>query len=149
MCDRYAYIEFDTTEQATAAYEARNGSLYEGRNLVVNYMARRTRARGPEKPTKTLFIGNIAFELSDAELNRLFRDIRNVVDVRVAIDRRTGQPRGFAHADFVDVDSAIEGKKQLDGQEVLGRILRVDYSEGRRPYNPNMADRLKEEPAEE
>lgn len=58
----------------------------------------------------------------------LFRDIRNVLDVRVAIDRRTGQPRGFAHADFVDVASAEKGKAVLNGKEVYGRELRVDFS---------------------
>jgi nucleolin len=86
--------------------------------------------RAEIEPTKTLFIGNLAFEMSDADLNKLFRDIRNVIDVRVAIDRRTGQPRGFAHADFVDVESAIKGKEVLAEKEVYGRKLRIDYSAG-------------------
>ena len=88
--------------------------------------------RTENAPSKTLFIGNLAFEMSDADLNKLFRDIRNVIDVRVAIDRRTGQPRGFAHADFVDVESAMKGKETLTGKEVYGRLLRVDYSAGAR-----------------
>lgn len=71
----------------------------------------------------------MAFDMSDRELNNLFRDIRNVVDVRVAIDRRTGQPRGFAHADFTDVESAKEAMVALSGKEVCGRALRVDYSQ--------------------
>jgi nucleolin len=83
-------------------------------------------------PSKTLFIGNLAFEMSDADLNKLFREIRNVIDVRVAIDRRTGQPRGFAHADFVDVESALKGKEALTGKEVYGRQLRIDFSAGNR-----------------
>ena len=70
--------------------------------------------------------------MSDADLNKLFREIRNVIDVRVAIDRRTGQPRGFAHADFVDVESAVKGKEALTGKEVYGRELRVDFSAGSR-----------------
>jgi RNA recognition motif-containing protein len=70
--------------------------------------------------------------MSDSDLNKLFRDIRNVIDVRVAIDRRTGQPRGFAHADFVDVESAVKGMETLKGQEIYGRVLRVDYSLGNR-----------------
>lgn len=59
----------------------------------------------------------------------LFREIRNVLDVRVAIDRRTGQPRGFAHADFIDVQSAQRAKEHLEKKEVYGRQLRVDYSQ--------------------
>ena len=70
--------------------------------------------------------------MSDADLNKLFRDIRNVVDVRVAIDRRTGQPRGFAHADFIDIESAVKGKEALTGKEIYGRKLRLDFSVGTR-----------------
>ena len=80
-------------------------------------------------PSKTLFIGNLAFEMSDADLNKLFRDIRNVIDVRVAIDRRTGQPRGFAHADFVDIASAQKAQELLAGQEIYGRKLRVETTQ--------------------
>ena len=79
-------------------------------------------------PTKTLFIGNMSFDMSDRDLNNLFREIKNVIDVRVAIDRRTGQPRGFAHADFTDVKSAEKAMEELRGKVVSGRPLRVDFS---------------------
>lgn len=97
--------------------------------MMVNFQ-NQTRRETTEKnpPSKTLFVGNLAFEMSDADLNKLFRDVRNVIDVRVAIDRRTGQPRGFAHADFVDVESAVKGLEALQGQEVYGRKLRLDFS---------------------
>lgn len=71
----------------------------------------------------------MSFEMSDKDLNDLFREVRNVIDVRVAIDRRTGQPRGFAHADFIDVDSAVKAAELLSGKEIYGRKLRVDFSE--------------------
>lgn len=58
----------------------------------------------------------------------LFRQIRNVLDVRVAIDRRSGQPRGFAHADFIDIESAEKAKAVLEKKVVYGRQLRVDFS---------------------
>lgn len=97
--------------------------------MIVNYQAKPERAvTAQNPPSKTVFVGNLAFEMSDADLNKLFRDIKNVIDVRVAIDRRTGQPRGFAHADFVDVESAIKGLEALSGKDVYGRKLRVDFS---------------------
>ena len=106
---------------------------FEGRRLTVQYaIVRSTRAahqeRPPNAPSKTLFIGNLNFSMTDRELNALFREIKNVIDVRVAIDRRTGQPRGFAHADFADVESAKAAFVALRGQVVSGRTLRVDYS---------------------
>lgn len=70
----------------------------------------------------------MSFEMSDKDLNDMFRDVKNVLDVRVAIDRRTGRPRGFAHADFVDVASATAAKELLSQKEIYGRKLRVDFS---------------------
>ncbi|KAB8292131.1 hypothetical protein EYC80_007874 [Monilinia laxa] len=128
----FAYIDFADVQSATAAIETKNQTIFEGRRLVVNYINQTPKIRDQNPPSKCLFIGNLAFEMSDADLNSLFREVRNVIDVRVAIDRRTGQPRGFAHADFVDVESAMKALEQLQGKEVFNRRLRVDYSVGER-----------------
>lgn len=68
--------------------------------------------------------------MTDKDLNDLFREVKNVLDVRVAIDRRTGNPRGFAHADFADVASAEAAGEYLRTKTFYGRNLRVDYSMG-------------------
>jgi nucleolin len=110
--------------------------VFEGRNLVVQFHRVKEASKSRDStgayvqnpPSKTLFIGNMSFEMSDKDLNDLFRDIRNVMDVRVAIDRRTGQPRGFAHADFIDTASAIRARDVLQAKTIYGRQLRVDFS---------------------
>ncbi|KAL2436353.1 hypothetical protein ABEF95_008866 [Exophiala dermatitidis] len=132
----FGYVDFSTQEAADAALEALNMQMFEGRRITVQYAARssgmmdtpNTTRRPMNPPSKTLFIGNMSFEMTDRDLSNLFRGIRNVIDVRVAIDRRTGQPRGFAHADFIDVKSAMEAMKVLSEKEIYGRRLRVDYS---------------------
>ena len=113
---------------------------FQGRRMAVQYHVRRENSRAPQTgdrqersrpvnpPSKTLFIGNMSFQMSDKDLNDAFREIRNVLDVRVAIDRRSGQPRGFAHADFIDVKSAEEAKAVLENKTIFGRQLRVDFS---------------------
>lgn len=121
---------------AEAAVENLDMQVFEGRNLVVQFnQAKERQARTfdensapPSTPSKTLFVGNMSFEMSDKDLNDLFRDIRNVMDVRVAIDRRSGQPRGFAHADFIDVASATKAREILSEKVIYGRKLRVDFS---------------------
>ncbi|KAL6159454.1 hypothetical protein ACJQWK_06036 [Exserohilum turcicum] len=132
----FAYVEFGSVDDAKAAIDSLDMQVFEGRNLVVQFHQPRypTLSRGvnskldPSPPSKTLFIGNMSFEMSDKDLNDLFRDIRNVMDVRVAIDRRTGQPRGFAHADFIDVASATRAREILKQKIIYGRQLRVDFS---------------------
>lgn len=138
-------MEFESLEEADRAIDMFNMQPFEGRRLNVQYTIQRnkdfsgpTTQRGPREPhapTKTLFIGNMAFDMSDRDLNNLFRGLKNVADVRVAIDRRTGQPRGFAHADFVDVTSAELAFAELAGKEVNGRFLRVDFSASSRDSN--------------
>ena len=140
---RFGYVNFENVEAAQRAVDLYNMQNFQGRRLSVQFSINATRpprafngaSNGPDgtdrprnSPTKTLFIGNMSFDMSDRDLNNLFREIKNVIDVRVAIDRRTGQPRGFAHADFTDVASAERAMGELAGKVVCGRALRVDYS---------------------
>jgi RNA recognition motif-containing protein len=76
--------------------------------------------------------------MTDKDLNDLFRPLRKISDVRVAIDRRTGQPRGFAHADFWDVEAAKAARDILEGKVVHGRELKTDYAISREKPAPRM-----------
>lgn len=148
---RFGYVTFRSAEEASKAVDALNQQPFQGRRLSVQQHVPRERFndRKPypypptrvNNPSKTLFVGNMSFDMSDKDLNDLFRDIKHVVDVRVAIDRRTGQPRGFAHCDLLDIESATQAKDILSGKEVHGRQLRVDFSQsvsdrGQRDFPP-------------
>lgn len=74
--------------------------------------------------------------MSDSQMNEIFRNIKGVTGVRVAVDRKTGQPRGFAHADFVDVESAVAAKEELEGKSFYGRQFRLDFSKTPTRYAP-------------
>ena len=132
------------TESASKAVEAFHDQVLDGRRLMVNYAKgtrqgrRHSLGEGPKEltPSRTLFIGNMSYDMTDRDLNNLFSKIENVIDVRVAIDRRSGQPRGFAHAEFTDIESATKAKQLLENKEVCGRLLRLDYSGFRRPGIP-------------
>ncbi|PGH03356.1 hypothetical protein GX51_04087 [Blastomyces parvus] len=151
----FAYVQFDSIEAAEKAITELNMTVYEGRRIVVNYSSRgaavpRTRAA---EPTKTLFVGNLSFEMTDRELNELFKDVPGVRDVRVSVDKRTGKPRGFAHADFYDIESAKAGMELLREKSPYGRPLRLDFSHNRQDMpgfrrNPRPAERVTSEAAE-
>lgn len=133
--NRFGYVEFADVDSASKAIEQLNQQIFQGRRMAVQYHVRRQGPRAqmdkpyePSPPSKTLFIGNMSFQMTDKDLNDLFKDIKNVLDVRVAIDRRSGQPRGFSHADFIDVESAQKAKQVLENKEIFGRRLRVDFS---------------------
>lgn len=130
--DSMGFVNFESLESANRAIYEMNGHFFEGRPVVVHYA--RTPGQGGDSdvprnpPSRSIFIGNLSFDLTDRDLNNLFSSVENVMDVRVAVDRRTGQPRGFAHADFTDVESAVKAAEQLRGKILFGRALRIDYS---------------------
>jgi RNA recognition motif-containing protein len=106
-------------------------SFYEGRRTICQYASGNYQAADPKPtrpPSRNLFIGNLACDLKDRELNDIFKSVRNVIDVRVAIDRKSGTPRGFAHADFLDIPSAQVAAEILASKAPHGRRLRVDFS---------------------
>lgn len=117
-----------------------NMRVFEGRRVVVQYAQNNAVTQGTRRPaSRTLYIGNMSFETTDRDLNELFRDIVNVIDVRVSVERRTGQFRGFVHAEFINVESARAAYEILSRKTPHGRKLRIDYSETNR-----RADRIPE-----
>lgn len=134
---RFGYITFDSVEAATRAVEAMNTQIFEGRRIIVQFaQANTTLRRAHKPPTRTLYVGNLPFDMSDRELNELFRSVHNVIDVRVAVERKTGQFLGFVHADFLDVPSAQAAYEFLSSRTPHGRRLRLDYAPTRYRRSP-------------
>ncbi|KAK3311202.1 uncharacterized protein B0T15DRAFT_520768 [Chaetomium strumarium] len=139
MSKGYGFVHFKTQEAVDDACANVNGSFWHGRRVTCiprtqkKESPRSLRHRNsPSTPTAQLFIGNLPYETTDAELNRLFRSIDNITDVRVAVDRTTGWPRGFAHVDFKSVEAAMEAMKRLEGAKLGDRELKLDYAHGYR-----------------
>jgi len=77
---------------------------------------------------KKLFVGNLSFKLTDADLEQLFAQSGKVVSVSIPTDRDTGRKRGFA---FVEMETEAEAERaiaDLNGREVDGRQLAVNIS---------------------
>jgi RNA recognition motif-containing protein len=124
----FAYLEFGSLQEASGAVEAMHQVQFNGRRLNCQYVHRPDLRVKKNPESRTLFVGNLSFNTTDADLNELFKNFAGCLDVRVATDRRTGQSRGFVHADFADVQSAAAAKKKLEGTAMYGRRLRLDFS---------------------
>ncbi|KAI1369328.1 RNA-binding domain-containing protein [Xylaria arbuscula] len=136
----FGFVTFSNKEAADRAVAEANNSFWHGRRIVVDHRKQGladNKPRGKGEPTTSIYIGNIPYEASDADLNKLFRSLDNVKDIRVAIDRNTGWPRGFAHADFDDIESAKKAHDFLQTQVLSGRTLRVDYASRRENSRDN------------
>lgn len=143
VCSRFGYATYDSIDAATAAIENMDGIYYEGRQVFVQYARVNTgdyKLRKPKNPpSRTIFINRLPFEMTVHELHELFDDIHNVIDVRVSVDRRTGHLRGFAHAEFLDTESAKIAFEVLSKKRPHNKPLGLDYSHTNRKLpGPNI-----------
>ena len=103
----------------------------EDKNQHASRVGRTATSSGREStPTPQLFIGNIPYETTDTELNAIFKSLNGIRDVRIAVDRTTGWPRGFAHADFATTEDATAAIEALGEVRLGERSLRIDYASG-------------------
>ena len=79
---------------------------------------------------KSIYVGNLPFNSTEAEVRDLFSAYGEVSSVRLVNDRDTGRPRGFGFVEMPDgdADSAI---KALDGHDFGGRRLRINEAQPR------------------
>ena len=82
--------------------------------------------------SKKLYVGNLPFNTTEADLRQLFEQHGSVDSVNVITDRETGRSRGFGFVEM-DPESADAAMKALDGFEMDGRALRVNEAHERRP----------------
>ena len=75
---------------------------------------------------KNLFVGNMSFQTTEADLRALFEPFGQVTRIHIVNDRETGQPRGFAFVEMAKDEEAAKAMSELNGKEVSGRALRVN-----------------------
>jgi RNA recognition motif-containing protein len=75
---------------------------------------------------RKLYVGNLAYGLSDSDLDKLFAEFGTVQSAQVIMDRDTGRSKGFG---FVEMGSDAEAQAAiaaLNGKELEGRNLTVN-----------------------
>jgi nucleolin len=127
----FGYVDFATSEAAEAALAMDGSSLGESEPIKVDRAGPRPAMtpRKPSEPSSTLYVGNLPFEVTERTLRQLFdTEEGDVTAVRLAQDRETGRPKGFAHIQFASTEAAQRAFESVNGQELEGRKLRMDYS---------------------
>ena len=80
--------------------------------------------------TQRIYVGNLAFSSTEAEVSELFAQYGEVVSCALPTDRETGRPRGFGFVEMSDED-AKKAIQALDGKDFGGRSLRVNEAQPR------------------
>jgi len=75
---------------------------------------------------RKLYVGNIAYETTEADLESLFSQSGAVETVRVMRDMATGRARGFAFVEMASETDAQAAIDQLNEKQFAGRTLTVN-----------------------
>lgn len=75
---------------------------------------------------KNLFVGNMSFQTTEADLRAMFEPFGQITRVHIAMDRETGRARGFAFVEMPNDAEAAKAIAGLDGKVVGGRNLKVN-----------------------
>ena len=78
-----------------------------------------------------IFVGNLAFTATEAELRQLFEAYGTVDAVRIMTDRETGRPRGFGFVTMPDTTAAQAAIAGLQGTQLGGRTLNINEARQR------------------
>ena len=79
----------------------------------------------------SIYVGNLSYEVSQEDLEEVFREYGSVQRTYIPKDRETGRVRGFAFVEMQnesDEDKAIEA---LNGSTWMDRELRVNKAKPR------------------
>ena len=85
-----------------------------------------------------LYVGNLSYETSEADLRELFTPYGEPDSARIVMDRDTGRSKGFGFVEFSDNSQANAAMSGLNGKEVNGRSLTVNEA---RPRNEGSGNR--------
>ena len=80
-----------------------------------------------------LYLGNLPFDAQDDDIRDAFKEYGTIEDLFIPLDRETNRPRGFAFITLADDDLARKAIEEMDGHDLMGRNLRVNEAEERRP----------------
>ncbi|KAI4352796.1 hypothetical protein L6164_007015 [Bauhinia variegata] len=88
-------------------------------------------------PKRCVFVGNIPYDATEEQLIEICQEVGPVVSFRLVIDRETGKPKGFGFCEYKDEETALSARRNLQGYEINGRQLRVDFAENDKGADKN------------
>lgn len=80
---------------------------------------------------KKLYVGNLSYDVNDADLEQLFAQNGTVQSAQVIQDKMTGRSRGFGFVEMGTDEEAQAAIAALNGKDFGGRALTVNEAKPR------------------
>jgi RNA recognition motif-containing protein len=84
---------------------------------------------------RNLYVGNLAYSVTDQNLNELFSGVGTVASATVISDKFSGQSKGFGFVEMADDKQAAQAISSLDGSNFMGRNIKVNEAKPRESRN--------------
>ena len=85
--------------------------------------------RTGQSVSKKIYVGNLPFSSTEADLKDVFGRHGGVESVNIITDRETGRPRGFAFVEMEEASAAQDAIRALDGTDLGGRNIKVNEAQ--------------------
>ncbi len=80
---------------------------------------------------KKLYVGNLGYDVNDADLSQLFGQHGTVASATVIMDKATGRSKGFGFVEMGSDQEAAAAISALNGRDHSGRPLTVNEAKPR------------------
>ena len=78
--------------------------------------------------SKKLFVGNLPFEVNDADLATVLAVAGKVTEARVILNKKTGRSKGYGFVEMETVEMAEAAVKKFEGATLNERALTVQIA---------------------
>jgi len=80
---------------------------------------------------KKLYVGNLSFDMKQADLEQMFSQVGSVEEVAIIMDRETNRSKGFGFVTMASDEDAKKAIAEFDGKDCSGRALKVNEARPR------------------
>ncbi|KAI5683450.1 hypothetical protein M9H77_04678 [Catharanthus roseus] len=125
----YGFIEFVSHAAAERNLQAYNGSLMPNveQNFRLNWASMGAgEKRSDDSPDYTIFVGDLAGDVTDYMLQETFRAVYpSVKGAKVVTDRLTGRTKGYGFVKFTDESEQMRAMTEMNGRFCSTRPMRI------------------------
>ena len=82
---------------------------------------------------KKLYVGNLSYDTTAAQLETLFSQVGTVAESTVITDRDTGRSKGFGFVEMTEESAAAAAMQQFNDTQLDDRTIKVAEAKPRRP----------------
>jgi nucleolysin TIA-1/TIAR len=141
----YAFIEFESSQDAETALHSFNGKAIDNSEMKINWAYQSSTINSTQNPDEmvfNIFVGDLSPEVDDEALFTAFNRFPSLKQAHVMWDMQTSRSRGYGFVTFTVQQDAELALQTMNGEWISGRAIRCNWASHRQPSGPNNMNQL-------